>query len=80
MGMKEGGSEEGRVDKADDCLGASPGSSEETGYLRRKATARRLSSPIENRHPVAYICQELCCPLIPSKWRSGNNCAMPQEN
>lgn len=41
MGMKEGGSQEGRVYKADGSLGETTGSYKETRHLR-KGTARGL--------------------------------------
>lgn len=42
VGIKERESEEGRADKANGFVGASPGRYEETRYLSRKRTARRL--------------------------------------
>lgn len=80
-GEGEGGPEEDRVDKLDGILGARTGSYEETRYLGRRHRKKvRAAPPIESRHPFAYIWQELCCPLIPSKSISGTDCAVTQEN
>lgn len=37
------------------------------------------TAPLKIGILFACIWQNLCCPLVPSKWRSETNCAMPQK-
>ena len=74
-----GGSEEGRADMADDSIGGDPGSYEETRYLGRKGTERRLEKPHRKLASYCMHLPRMMLPLIPSKWRSGTDEAISQE-